>query len=79
MLEAGYTPTKIALGGIVGSLVLGLGAAVLLKLGIYRPLMVVLFVMLIGVHYKLTSNRERAVDFLRRLPFAGTRSATARV
>jgi UDP-GlcNAc:undecaprenyl-phosphate GlcNAc-1-phosphate transferase len=79
MLEAGYTPTRIALGGIVGSLVLGLGAAVLLKLGIYRPLMVVLFVMLIGVHYKLTSNRERAVEFLRRLPFAGTRRATARV
>jgi uncharacterized membrane protein len=64
---------------MVGSLVLGVGASVLLKLGIYRPLLVVLFFVLIGVHYKLTSNRERAVEFLRRLPFAGTRAATARV
>jgi UDP-GlcNAc:undecaprenyl-phosphate GlcNAc-1-phosphate transferase len=79
MLEAGYTPTKIALGGMLVSLALGLGAAVLLKLGIYRPLLVVLFVLLIGAHYQLTSNRARAVEFLRRLPFAGSRAITARV
>lgn len=79
MLEAGYSPTRIALGGMVASLVLGLGAALLLKLGVYRPLLVVLFVVMIIAHYQLTSNRERAVEFLRRLPFAGTRPATARV
>jgi UDP-GlcNAc:undecaprenyl-phosphate GlcNAc-1-phosphate transferase len=79
MLEAGYTPTRIALGGMVVSLVLGLGAALLLKLGIYRPLLVVLFVVLIFAHYKLTSDRERAVEFLRRLPFARTRAVTARI
>jgi UDP-GlcNAc:undecaprenyl-phosphate GlcNAc-1-phosphate transferase len=79
MLDAGYSPTKIALGAMLASLVLGLGAALLLKLGIYRPLLVVLFCVLIGVHYKLTSNRERSVEILRRLPFAGSRAATARV
>jgi UDP-GlcNAc:undecaprenyl-phosphate GlcNAc-1-phosphate transferase len=79
MLEAGYSSTTIAVGGMVLSLLLGLGAAMLLKLGIYRPLLVVLFFVLIALHYKFTANRERAVAFLRRLPFSGSGTATARV
>jgi UDP-GlcNAc:undecaprenyl-phosphate GlcNAc-1-phosphate transferase len=74
LLDAGYTPTMIAVGGALVSALLGIGAAVALKLGMYRPLLVLLFFVLIGVHYKFTADRERAVAFLRRLPFrrAGT-------
>ena len=75
LLDAGYSATTIAVGGMLLSLALGLGAAVLLKLGIYRPLLVVLFFVLIGVHYLLTSNRERAVEFFRGLPFGAPRDA----
>jgi len=75
LLDAGYTPTAIALGAALVSLLLGLGAAVALKLGIYRPLLVVLFFALIGVHYRFTADRERAVAFLRRLPLGPLRAA----
>src|SRR4249919_1348515 len=71
LLDAGYSQTTIAVGGMFVSLVLGLGAAIALKLGIYRPLLVVLFFVLLALHYRLTSNRERAVEFFRRLPFGG--------
>ena len=53
---------------MVVSLLLGLGAAVALKLGIYRPLLVLLFLVLIGIHYRFTSDRALAVERLRRLP-----------
>jgi UDP-GlcNAc:undecaprenyl-phosphate GlcNAc-1-phosphate transferase len=66
-LDAGYSATQIAVGAMVLSAVLGLSAAVALKLGIYRPLLVLLFFVLIGAHYRLTTDRERAVAILRRL------------
>src|SRR4249919_2301888 len=69
LLDAGYTQTSIAVGGMAVSLLLGLSAAVALKLGIYRPLLVALFFVLIAAHYRLTSDRERAVEFFRRLRF----------
>jgi UDP-GlcNAc:undecaprenyl-phosphate GlcNAc-1-phosphate transferase len=70
LLDAGYTPTAIVLGSAVASVLLGLGAAVAVKMGVYRPLLVLLFFVLIGVHYRLTADRERAVELFRRLPFA---------
>jgi Na+/pantothenate symporter len=79
LLDAGYSATSIAVGGFALSLSLGLGAAFLLKLGVYRPLLVLLFFLLIGVHYKVTADRERAVRFFRRLPFAAPDGATTRV
>jgi UDP-GlcNAc:undecaprenyl-phosphate GlcNAc-1-phosphate transferase len=65
-LDAGFTPTQIAVGAMAVSAFLGLAAGVALKLGVYRPLLVVLFFVLIGLHYRLTSDRERAVAVLRR-------------
>jgi UDP-GlcNAc:undecaprenyl-phosphate GlcNAc-1-phosphate transferase len=72
LLDAGYSQTTIAVGGMIVSLLLGLGAAVALKLGMYRPLLVALFFVLIALHYRLTSDRERAVQFFRRLPFGSS-------
>ncbi len=37
------------------------------KLGIYRPLLVLIFFVLIGVHYRFTADRDRAVAFIRGL------------
>lgn len=67
LLDAGYSQTTIAVGAMVASAVLGLSAAVALKMGMYRPLLVLLFFVLIGLHYKLTADRARAVEFFRRL------------
>jgi UDP-GlcNAc:undecaprenyl-phosphate GlcNAc-1-phosphate transferase len=69
LLDAGYTPTGIVLFTALTSIVLGLGAAIALKLGMYRPLLVLLFFVLIGVHYRLTADRGRAVEMFRNLPF----------
>ena len=74
LLDAGYSPTTIVLGGMLVSLALGLGAALALKLGVYRPLLVLLFFVLIGVHYKLTADRERAVQFFREWPLRRLRA-----
>jgi UDP-GlcNAc:undecaprenyl-phosphate GlcNAc-1-phosphate transferase len=69
LLDAGYTPTGIVLFTVLTSIVLGLGAAIALKLGMYRPLLVLLFFVLIGLHYRLTADRGRAVEMFRNLPF----------
>lgn len=68
LLDAGYTPTGIVMFTALTSIVFGLGAAIALKLGMYRPLLVVLFFVLIGIHYRLTADRERAVETFRSLP-----------
>jgi len=78
LLDAGYSSTAIAVGAMLVSLALGLGAALLLKLGVYRPLLVVLFFVLIAMHYRLTANRESAVEFFRRLPLGFLRSGAER-
>lgn len=65
--DAGYTPGRIALGLMLVSAVMGLSAAVALKLGIYRPALVLIFLALIVVHYRMTSNRAKAVAFFRSL------------
>jgi UDP-GlcNAc:undecaprenyl-phosphate GlcNAc-1-phosphate transferase len=76
LLDAGYTPTAIAVGGMLVSLALGLGAAIAVKLGVYRPLLVLLFFVLIALRYRLTADRERAVEFFRRLPLGLLRADT---
>jgi UDP-GlcNAc:undecaprenyl-phosphate GlcNAc-1-phosphate transferase len=75
LLDAGYTPTAIVLGGMALSLALGFGAAFALRLGVYPPLLVLAFFVLIGVHYLITSDRERAVAMFARMPFGGARTA----
>jgi UDP-GlcNAc:undecaprenyl-phosphate GlcNAc-1-phosphate transferase len=75
LLDAGYSQTSIAVGAMAVSMMLGLGAALALKLGIYRPLLVVLFFALIAIHYRLTADRERAVEFFRRMAWRRGRTA----
>jgi UDP-GlcNAc:undecaprenyl-phosphate GlcNAc-1-phosphate transferase len=69
LLDAGYSPTVIALGLMLLSASLGAGAALALKLGLYRPLLVLAFFVLIGSYYRFTADRGRAVAQLRRLPW----------
>jgi UDP-GlcNAc:undecaprenyl-phosphate GlcNAc-1-phosphate transferase len=66
LLDAGFKPTAVVLllGGL--SLALGAGAAIAVKLGVYRPLMVVVFLMLLAAWYVFSSDYERAVARIRR-------------
>lgn len=77
LLDAGYTPTAVAVGMMLASAVLGLSAAVALHLGVYRPLLVLIFLALIALHYRLTTDRARAVEFFRRLRPAAHREPAA--
>jgi UDP-GlcNAc:undecaprenyl-phosphate GlcNAc-1-phosphate transferase len=67
LLDAGYSPSQVTLGLMAVSAMLGLSAAIALKAGINRPLLVLIFLALIAVHYFMTADRERAVGFFRRL------------
>ena len=73
LLDAGYSATTIAVGLMALSATLGLSAAIALKLGIYRPALVLIFLLLIAAHYRLTADRERAVACFRRLPLSRLR------
>ncbi|MFT3807396.1 MraY family glycosyltransferase [Arenimonas sp.] len=68
LLDAGYSPTAIAIVLMLASAGLGFGAAIAMKLGVSPPLLVVAFFVLIAVHYRLTADRERAVKFFRAFP-----------
>ena len=65
LLAAGYSPAAIAFGLAVLSLGLGLAAAMAVKLGVYRPLLVLAFLVLWFAYYALTAERARAVRFFR--------------
>ncbi|GAB2496133.1 MraY family glycosyltransferase [Arenimonas alkanexedens] len=61
LLDAGFRA-----GGVVaiitgGTLVLGVAAAVAVKLGVYRPLMVLAFLVLLGAWYAFSADYSRAV------------------
>ncbi len=77
LLEAGFRPGQVVLllAGI--SLALGIGAAVALKLGIYRPLLVLAFLALIAGWYAFTCNWARAVARLARWRGGGPVGAAA--
>jgi UDP-GlcNAc:undecaprenyl-phosphate GlcNAc-1-phosphate transferase len=74
LLDAGYTPTAIVIGMAIASLMLGFGAAFALKLGVYRPLLVLAFFVLIAIHYFFTADRARAVALFARMPLAQPRA-----
>ncbi|MBW8312067.1 MAG: undecaprenyl/decaprenyl-phosphate alpha-N-acetylglucosaminyl 1-phosphate transferase [Rhizobium sp.] len=65
LLDAGYTPTMVVMVMAGGSLLLGLGAAVAVKLGVYRPLLVLVFLVLLMAWYVFSRKREPAVARLR--------------
>ncbi len=65
LLDAGYSPAAIAFGLAVLSAVLGVAAAAAVKLGVYRPLLVLAFFVVWGCYYWLTAERARALRFFR--------------
>jgi UDP-GlcNAc:undecaprenyl-phosphate GlcNAc-1-phosphate transferase len=75
LLDAGFGASQVVavLAGL--SLLLGIGAAVAVKLGIYRPLMVLLFLVLLAGWYAFSRDYDRAVARLRR--WTGHRAAAA--
>lgn len=66
LLDAGFRPGQIVLllGSI--SLVLGIGAAIAVKLGVYRPLLVLAFLGLLLAWYLFSNDYDRAVARLSR-------------
>ena len=78
LLDAGFgvAATVVLLGSL--SLLLGLGAAIALKLGAYRPLLVLLFFVLIAGWFLFTRDHALAVARLSRLhPSSWRRDVTA--
>lgn len=65
MADAGFTPTRIALTLSVATLLLGASAAVAIKLGVPRIVMVWSFIGTWFSYMWLTAKRERAVRLLR--------------
>jgi UDP-GlcNAc:undecaprenyl-phosphate/decaprenyl-phosphate GlcNAc-1-phosphate transferase len=74
LLDAGFRPMQVALGLMAVSLALGLGAAALVKLGVYRPLLVIGFLVALGAYHRFMSDRDHAVATFRDLRTAGDRS-----
>lgn len=77
LLDAGYTPGKVTVIMAGGSLALGIAAAVAVKLGVYRPALVVAFLALLLGWYIFTRRRDVAVARLRRLRGGGPVPAAA--
>lgn len=77
LLDAGFTPISIAWGMMAVSLVLGLAAGVAVQQGVYRPILVVVFLLLLIGYYRLTSNRERVVELFRSLHWKSRRKTQA--
>lgn len=67
LLDAGFRPAMVVLILAGTSLLLGLGAAVAVKLGLYRPILVLLFLVLLAGWYVFSRNYDRAVARLARL------------
>ena len=66
LLDAGFRVTSVVviLSGL--SLLLGIGAALALKAGVYRPLLVLAFLVLLAGWYVFSRDYDRAVARLRR-------------
>lgn len=67
LLDAGFRPSVVVLIIAGGSLLLGVAAAVAIKLGVYRPLLVILFLVLLVAWYVFSVDTARAVARLSRL------------
>lgn len=67
LLDAGLRPARVVLvlGGL--SLLLGLGAAFAIRLGVHRPMLVLLFLVLLAGWYVFSRDYDLAVARLRRL------------
>ncbi|HEX5693575.1 MAG TPA: MraY family glycosyltransferase [Arenimonas sp.] len=67
LLDAGYRPALVVALMAGGSLALGIAAALAVKLGVYRPVLVGCFLMLLLSWYLFTRKRDLAVARLARL------------
>lgn len=65
LLEAGYKPGAIAWGLMALSLALGLGAGLAVQQGVYRPLLVLLFLCVLAGYFVLTRDRDQAIRIFR--------------
>jgi len=77
LLDAGFTPGKVTVIMAGGSLALGIAAAVAVRLGVYRPALVVAFLALLLAWYIFTRRRDVAVARLARLRGGAPLSAAA--
>lgn len=66
LLDAGFRASAVVAIIAGGSLLLGLAAAVALKLGVYRPLLVLAFLALLAAWYVFSADYARAVARLAR-------------
>lgn len=66
LLDAGFSVGTIAWGLMGLSFALGIGAGAAVQQGIYRPLLVVAFIGLLGGYFQFTRDRQRAVARLGR-------------
>ena len=67
LLDAGLRPAGVVLVLSGLSLLLGLGAALAIKAGVPRPLMVLVFLVLLAVWYAFSRDYDRAVARVRKL------------
>ncbi len=65
LLDAGFTPTQIAIGMMVLSILIGCIAAIAVKYGATRTWLVLAYLGLIGLYWAFSFNRQRAVAWLR--------------
>jgi UDP-N-acetylmuramyl pentapeptide phosphotransferase/UDP-N-acetylglucosamine-1-phosphate transferase len=71
MSDAGFAPMRIVVVLTAFSLLCGLAAALLLRLHISQPLLLVAYLLLCLGWYLLTRRRERAIAFFRRMRGGG--------
>ena len=67
LLDAGFTPTSIAIAMMALSLLIGASAALAVKYDVPRTWVVIGYFVLIGLYWWFSANRQRAVAQLRSL------------
>ena len=72
LLDAGFTPTSIAIAMMFLSLVIGVVAALAVKYDLPRTWVVIGYFVLIGLYWWFSANRQRAVSQLRSLRMENT-------
>jgi UDP-GlcNAc:undecaprenyl-phosphate/decaprenyl-phosphate GlcNAc-1-phosphate transferase len=64
LLDAGFTPTYIAIAMMLLSVLIGCMAAIAVKYGATRTWVVIAYFILIGLYWAFSCNRQRAVAWL---------------
>jgi UDP-GlcNAc:undecaprenyl-phosphate/decaprenyl-phosphate GlcNAc-1-phosphate transferase len=77
LLDAGFSPTYIAIAMMILSVLIGCIAAIAVKFGATRTWLVIAYLCLIGLYWAFSYNRQRAVACLRFLRTGTKYDATA--